>query len=63
MMHITMVNYYERIFAFQQYHHWSLGDIESLMPWEMDVMTTLLANYIEAKELQQKQAAAARGAR
>ena len=52
---MNIMIYYERIFAFKQYHQWALSDIEDLMPWEFDVMTSLLSNYIETKELQQKQ--------
>jgi len=56
MMHNSLVSYYERIFAFRQYHNWALTDLENLMPWELDVMTTLLSNYIEKIELDKKQA-------
>jgi hypothetical protein len=56
MMHTGLVQYYERIFAFKQYHNWSLSDIENLLPWELDVMTTLLSNYLETLELHRKQA-------
>jgi len=56
MMHNNLVNYYERIFAFKQYHGWSISELEDLLPWEMDVMITLLANYIEKMELDRKQA-------
>jgi len=50
------MNYYERIFAFKQYHKWSIGEIEDLIPWELDVMVGLLSNYIEKVELDRKQA-------
>ena len=55
--------YYERIFAFKQYHNWEISDIEDLIPWEFDVMTSLLSNYIETQESHRKQAQAARNAR
>ena len=56
MMHNNLMAYYERIFAFRQYHSWSLEDVEGLMPWELDVMMSLLSNYIEKLELDRKQA-------
>ena len=56
MMHTGLVQYYERIFAFKQYHNWSLSDIENLLPWELDVMPTLLTNYLETLEMHRKQA-------
>lgn len=55
MMHNSLINYYERIFAFKQYHNWDISEIESLLPWELDVMTSLLSNYLEAAELARKQ--------
>ena len=55
-MHNDLINYYERIFAFRQYHSWSMFEIEELLPWELDVMTSLLNNYIEKMEMERKQA-------
>jgi len=57
MMHTNLVHHYERLFAFKQYHGWSLTEIEGLIPWELDAMTSLLNNYLETVELQKKQAA------
>lgn len=57
---MNIMIYYERIFAFKQYHKWEIRDIEDLMPWEFDVMTSLLSNFIEQQELLKKQAQAAR---
>ena len=62
MLHNSLVNYYERIFAFQQYHNWNMSEIEDLIPWEFDVMTSLLSNYLEAGEQKRKQARAVAGA-
>ena len=56
MMHTNLVAYYERLFAFKQYHQWNVNEIENLIPWEVDVMTTFINNLIEQKELARKQA-------
>ena len=56
MMHTSLVQHYERIFAFKQYHGWSITEIENLIPWELEVMTTLLTNYLETLEMHRKQA-------
>ena len=56
MMHNNLVQHYERIFAFKQYHGWTITEIEDLVPWELDVMTSLLSNYLEQLEMQRKQA-------
>ncbi len=57
MMYNNLIAYYERIFAFKQYHQWNLAEIEDLMPWEIDVMTSFINNYLELQEMQKKQAA------
>ena len=48
---MNIMVYYERIFAFKQFHNWEISDIEDLMPWEFDVMTSLLSNFIEQQEM------------
>ena len=58
MMYNNLIAYYERIFAFKQYHGWTITEIEELMPWELDVMTTFLNNYLQLKDAQRKQTAA-----
>ena len=56
-MHNNLIAYYEKIFAFKQYHNWSIAELEELMPWELDVMTSFLNNYLELQEMEAKQAA------
>ena len=34
----------------------AVSEIENLIPWELDVMTSLLSNYLEQLEMQRKQA-------
>lgn len=29
-----------------QHHHWSLSDIENMIPWERDIYVALLNNWI-----------------
>ena len=60
---MNIMIYYERIFAFKQYHSWEISDIEDLMPWEFDVMTSLLSNFIEQQEMLKKQAQTSRNSR
>jgi len=43
-------------FALMQYHKYSLSEIENMLPWEKEVYTTFLVQYLE--ELKQKQEAA-----
>ena len=60
MMHNNLVAHYEKVFALKQYHGWSVTEINDLLPWELDVMTSFLNNYLELQEMQRKQAANAR---
>ena len=60
MMHDGLVSYYERIFAFKQFHQWGIDEISDLMPWELEVMSALLSNYLETLELKRKQARVSR---
>jgi len=60
MMHNSLLNYYEKLFAFKQYHGWNVSEIEELLPWEFDVMTSLLSGYLETMEQKRKHAQAGR---
>ena len=55
-MHNSLIAHYEKVFALKQYHNWSMAELEEMMPWELDVMTSFLNNYLELQELQRKQA-------
>lgn len=57
MLHNSLMNYYERIFAIRQYHGWTLTEIGELLPWELEVMTSLISGYVETMELQRQQRA------
>jgi hypothetical protein len=58
MMHTSLLKHYERLFAFKQYHGWNVDEINDLLPWEFDVMISMLSNYLETVELRKKQQAA-----
>ena len=53
-----MEGYFRLNFALMQYHKYSLTEIENWMPWEREVYTTLLMQYLD--EVKQKQEAAKR---
>ena len=38
-----------------QYHKYSLTELENMMPWERDIYTSLLAQYIEEENLKRQQ--------
>ena len=49
-----MEGYYKTNFALMQYHKYSLTEVENLMPWEREVYTSLLLQYIEEEKQKQE---------
>ena len=47
--------YYRINFSLMQYHKYSLTELENMMPWERDIYTTLLKQYIEEQNLKNQQ--------
>ena len=39
-----------------QHHKYSLTEIENMMPWEREIYTGLLSQYVEEENLMAKQA-------
>ena len=48
-------SYYRTNFALMQYHKYSLTELENMMPWERDIYTSLLEQYIEEENLKRQQ--------
>jgi hypothetical protein len=51
-----LINYYKTNFALIQYHHWSIGEIEDMFPWERDIYLILLEQHLEEEEQRLKKA-------
>ena len=56
MSHIDLESYFKLNFALMQHHKYSLTEIENMMPWERDIYTSLLEQYIETENLKRQQA-------
>ena len=54
MIHTGLLPHYEKMFALAQYHKWSISELEDMLPWELEVYVTLLANYIDKVETDRK---------
>ncbi len=52
---MDMENYFRLNFALMQYHHWSLTEIENMIPWERDIYVILLQQHLEEEKLKQQQ--------
>lgn len=55
MMYEDLASYYKTNFALIQHHHWSLTEIEGMLPWERQIYVSLLQQYIEAENLKLQQ--------
>jgi hypothetical protein len=49
--------YYKTNFALMQHHKYRLSEIENMMPWERQVYTSLLMQYLEQVKQEQEKAA------
>ena len=46
MAHTNLESYYKTNFALVQYHKYSLGDLEGMLPWEREIYVDLLLQHI-----------------
>ena len=58
MMHNSLLSYYETIFAYKTHHGWGIDEVLDMMPWELEVMNSLMVNFIDWKNMKAKQRAA-----
>ena len=56
MAHMNLESYFKLNFALMQHHKYSLTEIENMMPWEREIYTGLLSQYVEEENLKAKQA-------
>lgn len=59
MMHDNLGNMLETNFQMMQHHHYSLSDIENMLPWEKQIYVGMISEYVkkhneEVKELEAK---------
>ena len=50
LSHETLRNYYVANFSMIQHHQWSLTEIENMLPWEREIYTGLLINFLEEEK-------------
>ena len=53
LSHETIENYYTTNFQLLNHFHYSLTEVEEMIPWEREVYLSLLLNHLE--ELKEKQ--------
>ena len=55
-----LANYYKTNFSLMQFHKYSLGDIENMMPWERFIYINLLKGHLAEQEQQARDQASLR---
>jgi len=50
MSHNTLKHYYETSFALMQHHKYSISELENMMPWELEIYTGLLINFLKEEK-------------
>jgi hypothetical protein len=55
MAHVDLASYYKTNFSLIQHHHWSLTELEEMLPWEREIYVGLLKQYIEEENLKNQQ--------
>jgi len=50
LSHTSLEAYYKTLFSMVQHHKYSLTELESLMPYELDIYVELLATFLKELE-------------
>ena len=50
LSHENLANYYKMNFSLMQYHKYSLGEIENMIPFEREVYVALLIQHLEEEK-------------
>lgn len=52
--HTSLENHYYTIFGMVQHHKYSITELENLFPYELEIYSTFLIEYIKKKEEEAK---------
>jgi len=50
LCHESLENFYRMNFALMQYHKYNLTELEQMLPFEREIYTTLLVEYLEKEK-------------
>lgn len=59
MGHDKLENVFKTNFSLMQHHHWSISELEAMIPWERYVYIDLLQMFLKEEEQKQRDLAAA----
>lgn len=54
--HNNLKNYFKLIFNMAQHHGYSISDIENMIPFELELYSSMLIDYLEQKKNEQEMA-------
>ena len=55
LSHDNLINHYKTNFALMQHHHYSLTELELMMPWEREIYVSMLVDYVKEENERLKQ--------
>jgi hypothetical protein len=55
LSHSNLENYYQTQFSLVQHHKYSLTELESMIPYELDIYVNLLVEHIKKLEKERSQ--------
>jgi len=55
MAHMDLESYFKINFSLMTHYHWSLNDINDMIPWERDIYLALLNQFVEEENLKAQQ--------
>ena len=50
--HNNLSNYYTLIFNMAQHHGYSITELENMLPFELEIYSQMLINFIETQKLE-----------
>ena len=50
LSHDSLFNHYKTNFALMQYHKYSLGELEGMIPFEREIYVTMLIQHLEEEK-------------
>ena len=54
LVHNSLANYYQTIFALAQHHKYQISEVERLYPFERDIYFSMLVDFIKQVEEKNK---------
>lgn len=55
MAHMDLESYFKINFSLITHYHWSLNDINDMIPWEREIYLGLLNQFVEEENLKAQQ--------